>query len=189
VRTLGSNRRFVSLQVTNEANVGGAPNVADGSYAGARDALLRGVIAAKQEARKYGFGQIKVGFNWAGLTGGGDRAFWTYLGRHGGRSFTSALDWVGMDVYPGTWGTPLHSRNPDAARRDSWNDSAAHFGDRVPDRTWSHPGDAGHLAALGTRGDRKSAQDLQRDQLLLVRSPRLRLVELELPKPVRAPAR
>jgi len=111
VRTLGSNRRFVSLQVTNEANVGGAPNVADGSYAGARDALLRGVIAAKQEARKYGFGQIKVGFNWAGLTGGGDRVFWTYLGRHGGRSFTSALDWVGIDVYPGTWGTPLHSRN------------------------------------------------------------------------------
>src|SRR5205814_9339550 len=79
VRTLGSNRRFVSLQITNEANVGGAPNVADGYYAGALDALLRGVIAAKQEVRNRGFEQIKVGFNWAGLTGAGDRAFWTFL--------------------------------------------------------------------------------------------------------------
>ena len=95
VRTLGSNRRFVSLQVTNEANVGSAPSVADGSYAGARDALLQGVIAAKQEIRDGGFNQLKVGFNWAALTGGGDHAFWTYLGRHGGRRFTSGarLGW------------------------------------------------------------------------------------------------
>ncbi len=111
VRALGSNRRLVSLQVTNETNVGEAPNVADGYYAGAKDALIRGVIAAKQEARGDGFKQIKVGFNWAALTGAGDRAFWTYLGRHGGRSFVAALDWVGIDAYPGTWGTPLRSRS------------------------------------------------------------------------------
>jgi hypothetical protein len=111
VRTLGSNRRLVSLQVTNEANVGGAPNVADGYYAGAKDALLRGIVGAKQEARDHGFKQVKIGFNWASLTSGGDRQFWTYLGRHGGRGFVTALDWVGVDIYPGTWGTPLHTRN------------------------------------------------------------------------------
>src|SRR5439155_8162188 len=86
VRTLGSNRRFVSLQITNEANVGGAPTVADGNYAGALDALRRGVIAAKQEVRNRGFVQIKLGFNWGGLTRGTGRAFWPYLGRPGGRS-------------------------------------------------------------------------------------------------------
>src|SRR5262249_32775570 len=65
VRAFGSSPRFVSLQVTNEANINAAPDAADGSYAGARDALIRGVIAAKAEARRNGFRHVSVGFNWA----------------------------------------------------------------------------------------------------------------------------
>jgi hypothetical protein len=106
-RWLGRNRRFVSLQVTNEANVGGAPDVADGSYAGAEDALIAGVLAAKQEVRRRGFTQLKVGFNWAYASEMSDRHFWSHLGSHGGRAFRAALDWVGFDVYPGTWGPAL----------------------------------------------------------------------------------
>lgn len=107
VQSFGSNPNFVSLQVTNEANVMGAPNAADGYYAGARDALIAGVLAAKHAIESDGFGQIKVGFNWANSDAPSERAFWSYLGAHGGPAFVRALDWVGLDAYPGTWGPPV----------------------------------------------------------------------------------
>jgi hypothetical protein len=107
VAALGSDPRLVYLQVTNEANLSGAPNASDGYYAGAEDALIQGVIAAKTQARANGFAQLKVGFNWAYETGPSERAFWSYLGRRGGRPFLNALDWVGVDAYPGTWGPAI----------------------------------------------------------------------------------
>jgi hypothetical protein len=110
VRSLGPVPGFVSLQVTNEANQGGSPNTSDGYYAGAKDALIDGVIAAKDEARGAGFTKVKVGFNWAYATDGGERAFWRYLGTRGGRRFVDDLDWVGLDAYPGTWGPALAGR-------------------------------------------------------------------------------
>jgi len=110
VRSLGLLPGFVSLQVTNEANQGGSPNTSDGYYAGASDALIDGVIAAKGETRTDGLGQVKVGFNWAYATDAGERAFWRYLGRRGGRRFVDDLDWVGLDAYPGTWGPALGGR-------------------------------------------------------------------------------
>jgi hypothetical protein len=110
VDQLGSNPGVVSLQVTNEANVGGAPNAADGYYPGAKDALIQGVTAAANERDLDHFSQLKVGFNWAYATDSSETAFWSYLGQHGGQPFLSALDWVGIDAYPGTWGPPLASR-------------------------------------------------------------------------------
>ncbi len=110
VRALGGTPGFVALQVTNEANQGGSPNTSDGYYAGAKDALIDGVIAAKGETRTGGFGQVKVGFNWAYAADGGERGFWRYLGRRGGRRFVDDLDWVGLDAYPGTWGPGLGGR-------------------------------------------------------------------------------
>lgn len=110
VRSLGPVPGFDSLQVTNEANQGGSPNTCDGYYAGAEDALIEGVIAAKDETRKGAPGHLKVGFNWAYATDDGERAFWRYLGHHGGRRFVSSLDWVGLDAYPGTWGPALGGR-------------------------------------------------------------------------------
>ena len=106
VLAFGSNRQFVALQVTNEANVGDAPNAADGYYAGAPDALIEGIIAAKAEARRSGFDQLAIGFNWAYSLDSGETAFWKRIGR-GGRAFRNSLDWVGLDVYPGTWGPKL----------------------------------------------------------------------------------
>ena len=107
VRQLGANARVTGLQVTNEANVAGAPDAADGAYAGAGDALVRGVVAAKDEARRGDFGQLQVGFNWAYQRGPAERAFFSYLGATGGRAFADAVDWVGVDAYPGTWGPKL----------------------------------------------------------------------------------
>ena len=105
--SFGPNPGFVSLQVTNEANVGGAPNASDGYYAGAEDALIGGVTAAGAAIRAGGFHQVRVGFNWAAAGTGNQRAFWSYLGSRGGPAFVSALSWVGLDIYPGTWGAPL----------------------------------------------------------------------------------
>jgi hypothetical protein len=104
MRSFGGNRRFVALQVTNEANVRGAPEAADGAYPGAEDALIRGVVAADAEARRHGYGQVGIGFNWAYAVGQGEATFWSRLGRDGGASLRRSLDWVGLDVYPHTWG-------------------------------------------------------------------------------------
>jgi hypothetical protein len=125
VLSLGGIPGFDSLQVTNEANQDGSPNTSDGYYAGAKDALIDGVIAAKDETRKGGRGQVKVGFNWAFATDGGERAFWRYLGHHGGRRFIDDLDWVGLDAYPGTWGPALGGRGL-GAEATSFMDGALH---------------------------------------------------------------
>ena len=104
VRRYGSDPRFVSLQVTNEANIPGAPEAADGAFARAAEALVNGVIAAKSEARQEGHGQVRVGFSWAyDERPLASTEFWETLGRLGGVAFADAVDWVGLDAYPGTW--------------------------------------------------------------------------------------
>ena len=118
VRQLGPDAGVVGIQVTNEANVSGAPSAADGSYRGARDALVQGVIAAKAQARSGGFDQLGIGFNWAYQLGPAEAQFWTALGRAGGTAFADAVDWVGLDAYPGTWGPALRGRSlADGARK------------------------------------------------------------------------
>jgi hypothetical protein len=104
IRRYGSDPRFVALQVTNEANLPGAPGASDGAFAGAADAVVKGVIAAKAQSRSNGYEQLRVGFSWGyderpeASTG-----FWATLGRIGGPAFADAVDWVGLDTYPGTW--------------------------------------------------------------------------------------
>lgn len=107
VAQYGSNRGVVSLQVTNEANLAGAPNASDGYYQGAKDALIAGVMSARAAIDNGGDSQLKLGFNWANASDPGETAFWSYLGQHGGAAFARALDWVGLDAYPGTWGPAL----------------------------------------------------------------------------------
>ncbi|MCW3013194.1 MAG: hypothetical protein JWO02_286 [Solirubrobacterales bacterium] len=123
VRQLGGNRGVTSLQVTNEANIAGAPNAADGAYRGASDALVKGVIAAKDEVRRGGFTHLQVGFNWAYGTGKQEASFWSTLGKKGGRTFASAVDWVGLDAYPGTWGPPLAGATLGAGARSATLDA------------------------------------------------------------------
>ena len=60
VAAFGPNPGFVSLQVTNEANVTNAPDAADGYYKGAEDALIDGVIAAKQQIVESGWSQVEL---------------------------------------------------------------------------------------------------------------------------------
>lgn len=107
VSSLGRNRRLGSLQITNEANAAGAADTTDGSYRHAPDALVAGVIAAQREIGELAISQIKIGFNWAYAADPAEATFWRYLHRHGGGAFVRAVDWVGLDAYPGTWGPPI----------------------------------------------------------------------------------
>src|SRR3954447_23537249 len=60
VRRFGPNPRVVGLQVTNEVNFTVSPDSSDGAYKDAKLALVRGVIAAKDEAQRLGYGQLTI---------------------------------------------------------------------------------------------------------------------------------
>jgi hypothetical protein len=117
VDAFGSNPAVVGLQVTNEVNFYPiAPDASDSAFQGARAALVRGVEAAKGEAVARGFGQLRIGFNWAYRTDPQrERSFWDYLAAHGGPRFVHSVDWVGLDAYPGTVFPPVE---PPGGERD-----------------------------------------------------------------------
>jgi hypothetical protein len=107
VRTFGSMPFVTSLQIANEVNVGFSPNTSDGAYRNATTALIRGVIAAKALARRLHDRQLRIGFNFAWrFDPHADAAFWRTLGRAGGAARRRATDWVGVDIYPGTYVPP-----------------------------------------------------------------------------------
>jgi hypothetical protein len=107
--------RLHALQVTNEVNNSLSPDASDGAYPGASDALVQGVIAAKEEARARGLRELEIGFNWMyRQSPQTDQQFWEYLRDHGGARFVRALDWVGADVYPGTFFPPAVTSYRDA---------------------------------------------------------------------------
>jgi hypothetical protein len=106
---LRAERSVTSLQITNEVNVQASFDASDGAHPGARDALLAGVVAAKQQVRRTGATHLRIGFSWGYERGPGADAFWRELGRRGGPAFAGAVDWVGLDIYPGTWGPALRA--------------------------------------------------------------------------------
>jgi len=110
VRRFGANPRVVAIQVTNEVNLTFSPDSSDGAYEGARDALVQGVIAAQDEKRRRGFEQLEIGFNWAYRTDpASEQSFWNGVRDRGGRPFVEAVDWVGLDAYPGTFFPPAEA--------------------------------------------------------------------------------
>src|SRR5579875_3894019 len=123
VDRLARNRRAIDLQVTNEVNFTASPSTSDGAYGGAKDALIQGVIAASEQARRDHAAHLRIGFNWFYRTDpASEQQFWSYLGQHGGRRFDEAVNWVGLDAYPGTYFPPA---SPPAGELTSLTDTAA----------------------------------------------------------------
>ena len=107
VTRVGTRPTTRAIQITNEVNNSLSPDASDGAYSGARDAIIQGVIAAKDRARTLGLGSLQIGFNWFyRLDPSTEQSFWTYLSQQGGTRFAQALDWVGLDAYPGTFFPP-----------------------------------------------------------------------------------
>ena len=87
---------LVSLQVAEEANHAGPGG--DGGFARVRDAMVTGVLAVRDEARRLGL-PVAVGVNSTPILDP-EQEFWTDLGRRGGGEFVEALDYVGFDFFP-----------------------------------------------------------------------------------------
>jgi hypothetical protein len=137
VRAFGPIRGVVGLQITNEVNIGFSPNTSDGAYAGAVEALARGVPAAKHEAHRLGYDRLETGFNYSWRYGPGDADFWREVGATGGERLRRATDWIGVDAYPGTF-VPSTVVNPGDALLEAVAQvrecfmPLAGFGPRVP---------------------------------------------------------
>ncbi len=107
VRAFGPIRGVTGLQITNEVNLNFSPNTSDGAYDKSINALIQGVKAAKNESRRRGYDRLEIGFNYAWLfRGQADTDFWTALGRDGGKALRRSTDWIGVDLYPGTYAPP-----------------------------------------------------------------------------------
>ena len=108
VRRLGRVSGVRSLEIGNEFNLIDQPESSDGFYPDALEALVDGMIAADDAARKGGFERIKLGFTWFYQSDPSrEEEFWTFL-RDAGDRFRVALDWVGMNAYPGTFEFPRY---------------------------------------------------------------------------------
>ena len=101
------NPALVSVQVTNEVNFAVSQDSSDGAFTGAKDALIGGVEKVKATVVADHAPRVRVGFNWFYRTDGHtEQGFWGYLASQGGAAFATALDWVGLDAYPGTFFPP-----------------------------------------------------------------------------------
>ncbi|HJU01691.1 MAG TPA: hypothetical protein VJ966_10855 [Actinomycetes bacterium] len=90
--------RISTLQVGEEPNVTGNPTL-DGYYPAVTDAIIAGVSAVKDAARRLGHDHLQVGINTSMLFGPA-ASFVTELARAGGQRFVTDLDYAGLDFFP-----------------------------------------------------------------------------------------
>lgn len=102
VRRLGAIRSVAAFSITNEINFPISANTSDGAYEGAPRALVRGVEAADRVLRRLGRPRVQVGFTvaWRYIPQD-DADLWRQIGALGGKRFRRALDYVGVQAYPG----------------------------------------------------------------------------------------
>ena len=98
---LGKRPSVKALTITNEANFPVSPNTSDGSFAGVRQAIVTGTLAARKKLDRMGRPDVELGFSfaWRWLPSS-DADFWRQLGTLGSAAFRRAVDYVGLQVYP-----------------------------------------------------------------------------------------
>lgn len=107
-RALARNRALVALSITNEVNLPLSENTSDGAYERSIEAIIRGVRAADRVLEREGRGDVELGFTYAyRYTPSEDAAFWEEIGARAGPRFRGALDYVGVQLYPGLFWPPV----------------------------------------------------------------------------------
>lgn len=101
VRAVGAH--VSTLQITEEPNAVNNGGYVDGDFPRVREALVHGMMAAQDESRQGGFGQLRTGFNVIPSFGDG---FFASLREIGGDAWISTVDFVGLDCFPGVWMIP-----------------------------------------------------------------------------------
>ncbi|MFC4591024.1 hypothetical protein [Sphaerisporangium corydalis] len=99
-------RRFAALQVTGEPNLTWAGAAGDGAFPGARDALVRGVLAGAAAKREAG-ATAEIGFAVVPDIDPAASGFWAEIRDSGGAEFAASLDYAGIDIYPDVFGPRL----------------------------------------------------------------------------------
>jgi hypothetical protein len=87
-----------TFQISEEPNLV-LPHL-DGSFPHVKEAVVQGVLTAHETLEALGDTEAQVGFN----TAGPDQAFYASLGELGGTAFAEAVDYVGIDLFPGAFG-------------------------------------------------------------------------------------
>jgi hypothetical protein len=108
VKRLARQKAVVGFSVTNEANFPVSPNTSDGAYPEVKQALVRGIVAARRQLKAMHRPRLPLGFNVAWrFTPDADAQFWRDLDGLATRPFRRALDYVGVQVYPGLVWPPV----------------------------------------------------------------------------------
>ncbi len=106
-KALGSNPALVSLTITNEVNLPISENTSDGAYDGAIEAIVRGIPTARRSLDRIGREDVELGFSYAyRYVPEEDSKFWRSIGELARPRFFTALDYVGVQLYPGLFWPP-----------------------------------------------------------------------------------
>ena len=102
VSVLGKRPTVKALTITNEGNFPVSPNTSDGPFSGVKQAIVSGTIAARARLDRMGRPDVQLGFSfaWRWLPSS-DAAFWQDLRSLGNARFRKAVDYVGLQIYPG----------------------------------------------------------------------------------------
>lgn len=92
---------LVKIQITEEPNNPDITSGGDGGFLNVKQAIIEGVLAAKEEIERLGL-SIQVGFN-AVISFNPQDSFWSDVKALSTPEFTSALDYIGLDFYPGVF--------------------------------------------------------------------------------------
>ncbi len=92
-----------TLQIAEEPNAVNSGGYVDGDFPRVREAVVAGMLAAKDEARRQGYGHLRSGFNVIPSFGDG---FFASLREIGGEAWVESVDYVGLDCFPGVWMRP-----------------------------------------------------------------------------------
>ncbi len=86
------------MQIGEEPNNPDAATGGDGAFPYVHEAIIQGVLVAKEEAQRHGY-NVQVGFN-ATLNFDPNDTFWSRIATLVTPSFLDALDYIGLDFFP-----------------------------------------------------------------------------------------